>query len=116
MYIINMATSDIIYLTVLFTEACANRMSGMWLQADFICTFLPFYRRLSVGLSAYCVAMLSIKRYRVTVNPFHVRVSSPPTWCDIVATICGVWIVAALFAVPSAVSKMFNVTLKFAIF
>jgi hypothetical protein len=39
------------------------------------------------------------------VNPFHVRVSAPPTWRGIVAKVCGVWIVAALFAVPSALSK-----------
>jgi hypothetical protein len=39
------------------------------------------------------------------VNPFHIHVSSPPTWRVTVATICGVWIVAALFAVPSALSK-----------
>jgi hypothetical protein len=39
------------------------------------------------------------------VSPFHVRVSSPPSWLLTVATICGVWIVAALFAVPSSLSK-----------
>jgi hypothetical protein len=39
------------------------------------------------------------------VNPFQVLVSSPPTWRVTVSTICGVWIVAALFAVPSALSK-----------
>jgi hypothetical protein len=39
------------------------------------------------------------------VIPLHVLVSSPPTWRDIVATIFGVWIVAALFAIPSALSK-----------
>jgi hypothetical protein len=39
------------------------------------------------------------------VNPFNVRVSSQQTWRVTVATICGVWIVAALFAVPSALSQ-----------
>jgi hypothetical protein len=105
MYILNLAVSDIIYLTVLFSEACANRTSDTWLDGDFMCTFFPFWRRLSVGLSAYTVAVLSIQRYRVTVNPFHVLVSGPLTWRGLVATICGVWIVAALFAVPSALSK-----------
>ena len=105
MYIINLATSDITYFTVLFTEACANRISYRWPQGDFMCTFVPFCRRMSVGLSPYIVAVLSIQRYRVIVNPLHVRVSSPPTWRVAVATICGVWIVAALFAVPSALTK-----------
>jgi hypothetical protein len=39
------------------------------------------------------------------VYPLQVRVSSPPTWRVSVATICGVWIVAAVFAVPSTLSK-----------
>jgi len=38
------------------------------------------------------------------VNPIHVRVFSQPKW-RVVATICGLWIVAALFAVPSVLSK-----------
>jgi len=105
MYIINLAISDIIYLTVLFSEACENKMLDTWLDGGFICTFLPFCRRLSVVLSAYSVAVLSVQRYRVTVNPFHARVSSQRTWRATVVTICGVWIVAALFAVPSALSK-----------
>jgi hypothetical protein len=68
-------------------------------------TFLPFCRRLSVGLSVYSVALFSIQRYRVTVNPFHVLFSSPPLWIVIVATIRAVWNVAALFAVPSSLSQ-----------
>ena len=54
MYIINLATSDIIYLTVLFTEICANRISDTWLQGDFMCMFIPFCRRLSVYLCVLC--------------------------------------------------------------
>jgi hypothetical protein len=105
MYILNLAISDIIYLTELFSEACANRISGTRLDNDFMFTFLPFCRRLSVGLSVYSVALFSIQRYRVTVNPFHVRFSSPPSWLVTVATVRAVWNVAALFAVPSSLSK-----------
>ena len=105
MYIPNLAISNIIYLMVLFSETCANRISYTWLQGDFMCMFLPFCCCLAVGLSAYSVAVYSIQRYRVMVNTFHFRVSSRPTWRVTVATICGVWIVAALFAIPSALSK-----------
>ena len=105
MYIINLATSDIIYLAVLFTEACANRISDRWLQGDFMCTFTPSCRRLSVGLSAYSAALLIIQRYRVTLNTFQVRVSSQSILRVTVATVCGVWILAALFTVPSALSN-----------
>jgi hypothetical protein len=105
MYIVNLAISDIIYFSVLFSEACADRISDTWRDGHFRCTFLPFCRRLSVGLSAYSVAVYSFQRYRVTVNSLHVRASSQATWRVTVTTICGVWIVAALFAVPSALSK-----------
>ena len=112
MYILNLATSDIIYLTVVFSEACANIISDKWSDGEFMCIFVPFCRRLSVGLSAYSVVVLSIQRYRVTVYPLYVHVSSQPTWRVTVATICGVWIVAALFAIPSALAKYMCVKLK----
>jgi hypothetical protein len=105
MYLLNLVICNIIYLTVLFSEACANTVSNNWLKGNFLCTFLPFCRRLSVGLSAYSVAVFSVQLYRGTVNRFQLRVSSPPTWRVTVATVCGVWIGAALFAVPSALTK-----------
>jgi hypothetical protein len=105
MYILNLAISDLIKLTVFLSEACANSISVTWLEGEFMCKFLPFCRHLSVGASAYSVAVLSIRRYRVTANPFHVLLSSEPTWCGTAATICGLWIVAALFALPAAHSK-----------
>jgi hypothetical protein len=39
------------------------------------------------------------------VNPLNVRVSSQPTWRTTGATIFGVWIVAAILAVPAARSQ-----------
>jgi hypothetical protein len=107
MYILNLAISDIIYLMAHFSEAYASRISDTWLEGDFMCKFLPFCRRLSVGLSAYSVAVLSIKRYNVIVNPFQIRFFSQPAWRVTVATICGVWIVAALFAIPTVLSGYF---------
>jgi hypothetical protein len=104
MYILNLAINDMIYLMVHFSEASANTVNNTWWYSDFRCVLFPFFRRLSVGVSSYFVALLSFQRYRVTVNPFHIRVSSQPTWRGTVATICGVWIVAALFAIPSALS------------
>jgi len=104
-HILNLAISDIIYLTVFLAESCENRINGIWIDNEIKCEFFPFCRRMSVGLSAYSVALYSFQRYRVTVSPFQVRVSSHPKWCVILATLAGVWIVAALFAVPSRLSK-----------
>ena len=72
MYILNLAISDVIYRTVLVSEASAKRISDTWLEGDFLCTFLPFCHH----LSAYSVAVFSFQRYRVIANPFQVRVSS----------------------------------------
>jgi Leucine-rich repeat (LRR) protein len=105
MYILNLAISDMIYLTVLFLEACANTLTTKWIQGDCMCILFPFFRRLSVGLSAYSVAMLSIQRYRVTVNPLDILISSKPTWRSTGIAILVVWIVAAILSVPSALSK-----------
>jgi hypothetical protein len=104
MYILNLATSDMISLLANASVCYELHDTLFWHYGTFMCTFLPFCRRLSVGLSAYSVAVLSIQRYRVTVNPFHVRVSSLSTWRVTVVTICGVWILAALFAIPAALA------------
>jgi hypothetical protein len=105
MYILNLAISDLTYLTVHFFEAFAKKIFDTRLEGEFMCTFLSFCHRLSVGLTAYSVAVLSAYRYRITVNYFFLRVPSQSTGRFTVATVCGVWIVAALFAVPSALSK-----------
>jgi hypothetical protein len=99
MYILNLAISDIIYLTVILSEAFTNRITDKWTEGDFLCRFLTFCRRLSVGLSVYSVAVFGFLRYRVVTH-----LSFKLTWRDTVATISGVWIVAALFAVPTALS------------
>jgi hypothetical protein len=105
MYILNLAISDIIYLTVLFFEICSYRIHDLRLSSYILCAYFSFFLHLSVGLTAYSIAMLSIQRYKVTAYPLHVCVSSKPTWHATGATICGVWIVAALFAIPAARSE-----------
>jgi Leucine-rich repeat (LRR) protein len=102
MYIFNLAISDIIYLTVLFLRALTERISVTWLSGEISCAFFSFWYEMSVKLTAYSVAVLSIQRYRVIVNPLSVHVSSQPTWRGTGAIICGVWILAALFTVPAA--------------
>jgi hypothetical protein len=102
MYFLNLAISDLIFITLPFAHFIK---SIFHFNTGFSCTFFTFCYRLSVGLSGYSVAVLSFKRYSLIVNPFHVRVSSQPTWRGTVSTICGVWILAALFAIPSALSN-----------
>jgi hypothetical protein len=106
MYILNLAVSDMIYLTVLFYDVCSKKIQEIWVNNDITCVFFIFWYRMSVGLTAYSVAVLSIQRYRVIVNPLQVHVSLQSTWRATGAIICGVWIVAALFTIP-AVRSMY---------
>jgi len=103
MYLLSLATSDIIYLTAIFSIVWLDNVT--WLRSDTVCTLLTFFNRMSVGLTVNFVTVLSIRVYKLTVNPFHVRVSSQPVWLSTVATIFVVWIVAAFFAIPAARSQ-----------
>jgi hypothetical protein len=100
MYILNLAISDIINVTVFFFGLWQSYF--MWLGRGIMCTFVTFCYRISICLTTYSIAVLSIQRYRVTVNPLHVRVSSQKTWRATGATVFGVWIVALLFTIPLA--------------
>ena len=99
MYFLNLAISNMILSTSGFI------WNSVEIYNEVKCKFLPFCSRMSVGLSAYSVAVLRFHRHRVTLNHFNGRASSPPTWRVAVATICGVWILATLFTIPSALSN-----------
>jgi hypothetical protein len=100
MYVLNLAISDMIYLTALFLRALEMRTILTWLSGEIGCALFAFLYRMSVGLTAYSVAVLSVQRYRVTVDPLQFCVSS--TWRGTGAIICGVWVMAALSAIPAA--------------
>jgi hypothetical protein len=101
MYIFNLAISDLILVTLFFFLALSERAPIMLHYFDINSLFFTFFYRLSFGLSAYSVALLNIHRYRVTVNPSQVCFYSQTTWLAAVAKLCRLWIVAALFALPS---------------
>ena len=101
MYILNLTISDMILLTSGITFAIEM------ISSEFRCVFLVYVYRMSIDLSAYSVVVLSIQRYIITVNSFHVRASSKPKWRVAVATIFGVWILAALSAIPTTSLKVF---------
>jgi len=103
MNILILSTSDIIYLKAIFSNSSLDNVT--WLCGDIVFTFLPFSNRMSAGLTMNFVNVLSIRLYKLTANPLHVRVSSQPTWLATVATIFGVWILAALFAILAARSQ-----------
>jgi len=104
MYFFNLAISDLIFLTQTFLFATLDLLiPNTWQPNSFLFVFFQFCSQMAVGLTAYSVAVLSFQRYRVTANPLQARVSSQTTRRATVATICGVWIVAALLAVPTLI-------------
>jgi len=105
MYILNLIISDLIFLTLQFAYITSITLGSGKMQSGFWCTFFIFCCQMSFGLSAYSVAVLSFRRYRVIVKPLHSRTSSQPKWRVTVSTICGVWIVASLFAIPSVLTN-----------
>jgi Leucine-rich repeat (LRR) protein len=107
-YILNLAISDFISLITNLPLAHIDMISENWLHSDFLCKIFEFSRRVSIGLSAYSVALLSFQRYKVTANPIQSRIHSPVNWRVTAATICGVWFLASLFVVPSALSVKFR--------
>jgi Leucine-rich repeat (LRR) protein len=105
MYIFNLALSDLISLIINMPTIHKYLKSLVLPYNDTTCQIFAFFIRLSVGLSAYFLSVLSIQRYHVTVNPLQYRTSSQGTWRVAVATVCGVWILAAVFAIPTALSE-----------
>jgi hypothetical protein len=105
MYILNLAVSDMIILTFFLTEFFLSITPLTLLLDGFMCFLIPFCYRISISVTSYSVAVLSIQRYRITVDPLHTRVSSQRTWRATGVTICLLWIVAALFALPTGLSR-----------
>ena len=62
MYFLNLAISDIIYLTVLFSEACVSRIHDLGISSDIPCAYFEFCYQMSVGLTANSKAVLSFQR------------------------------------------------------
>jgi hypothetical protein len=102
MYILNLAISDMIMLTLLFAATLGDWRSVELsnLHRRIMTAFFTFFYHLSFGVSAYSVALLNIHRYRLTVSPSQVRVSTQTTFRAAVAIVRRVWIVATLSVLP----------------
>jgi hypothetical protein len=97
MYILNLAISDIIFLSVLFSLAVPGFV--IWQSGDIMCIFFSFCRRMSALLTAYSIAVLSIQRYMVTVYPLQVRVFSSQhgLLLGLQFVECGLWLYYSQF-------------------
>jgi hypothetical protein len=103
MFIINLAICDMILVTLFFFAALAEKASIMLQYYGIIGVFFRLFCGLSVGLSAFSVALFNIHRYRVTVIPFHVSASSQTSRRVAVVKLFRMWIVAVLVALPTTI-------------
>ena len=101
-YIFNLALSDLLSLSTNLPIWHVHTMLDKWEYGDSMCKLFMFCRRLTIGVSAYSVAILSIQRYHVTVDPIQNR--STAKWRSPVLNILGVWLLASAFALPAAFS------------
>ncbi|XP_069694842.1 uncharacterized protein [Periplaneta americana] len=98
-YIMNLAVSDLILLTMNTILSYINAESESWQLGEVCCKIFGFFRHSSIGVSAYLICVMSIQRYQVISRPLHNRRQSM-TRIVTIATILGVWTICSLFAIP----------------
>ncbi|XP_069694840.1 bombesin receptor subtype-3-like [Periplaneta americana] len=98
-YIMNLAVSDLILLTMNTILSYIHAQSESWELGEVCCRMFGFFRHSSIGVSAYLISVMSIQRYQVISRPLHNRRQSM-TRIGTIATILGVWAICSLFAIP----------------
>ncbi|XP_069696525.1 uncharacterized protein [Periplaneta americana] len=98
-YILNLAVSDLILLTMNTILSYINAESESWQLGEVCCKMFGFFRHSSIGVSAYLISVMSIQRYQVISKPLHSRHQSM-TRIVTISTILGVWAICSLFAIP----------------
>ncbi|XP_069694838.1 leucine-rich repeat transmembrane neuronal protein 3-like [Periplaneta americana] len=106
-YILNLAFSDFLLLATNTLSAYIDTSPKSWQFGQLLCQTFSFLRHLSVGVSAYLIAIMSVQRYIVISRPLHNRSFSSMIKTVAVISIVGIWITCSLFAIPFAMS--FNI-------
>ncbi|XP_069696521.1 uncharacterized protein [Periplaneta americana] len=106
-YIMNLAISDLLLLTVNAIFTYIKKVSDSWQVADILCKMFGFLRHSSIGVSAYLICVMSIQRYQVISSPLHNRRQSM-TRIMTIATILGIWTICSLFAIPYTLAIHFG--------
>ncbi|XP_069696526.1 uncharacterized protein [Periplaneta americana] len=102
-YVLNLAVSDLILLTMNTILSYINAESESWQLGEVCCKMFGFFRHSSIGVSAYLISVMSIQRYQVISRPLQNRRQSM-TRIVTIATILGVWTICSLFAIPYALA------------
>jgi hypothetical protein len=107
MYILNLATSDMILITLFVFVTSPDEVYANLYYPDIFRAFGTFFYCLSVSLSGFTLTLLNILRYRVTANPISVCFPPQMTWCAALAKVRKVWIAAFAFALTTTVCIAF---------
>ncbi|XP_069696522.1 uncharacterized protein [Periplaneta americana] len=106
-YILNLAVSDLLLLTINTIFPYINKVSDSWKFRDVLCQMFGFFRQSSIGVSPYLISVLSILRYQGISRPLHNRRQSM-TRIITIATILGIWTICSLFAIPHTLAMHFT--------
>jgi len=98
-YIFNLAVGDLLSLTMNLPLYHFMRLTRLTLLGGITCQLAVFLLELSIGVSGFSVAVLSIQRYCATSGPLYLS-----TRRATVTTLMAVWFLACFCALPSAFS------------
>ncbi|XP_069696520.1 uncharacterized protein [Periplaneta americana] len=106
-YIMNLAVSDLLLLTINTVFPYSNNVSDSWKFRDVLCQMFGFLRQSSIAVSPYLISVMSIQRYQIISKPLHNR-RQAMTRIITIATILGIWTICSLFAIPHTLAMHFK--------
>ncbi|KAG8230673.1 hypothetical protein J437_LFUL010487 [Ladona fulva] len=101
-YIFSLALGDLLVILTCVPFTSTVYTVESWPYGELICKLSECVKDVSIGVSVFTLTALSAERYCAIVNPMRRHVGRLSTGPLTLITAIGIWILALLFAVPSA--------------
>uniref|UniRef100_A0A1B6DGK6 G-protein coupled receptors family 1 profile domain-containing protein n=1 Tax=Clastoptera arizonana TaxID=38151 RepID=A0A1B6DGK6_9HEMI len=95
-YIANLALADIVIGMFSIPFEFQAALLQRWTLPDFMCSFCPFVKTVSVSVSVFTLAAIAVDRHRAILKPFSARVSK----VQFKLVISLIWVVSAAMSFP----------------
>ncbi|RZF35282.1 hypothetical protein LSTR_LSTR010311 [Laodelphax striatellus] len=95
-YIANLALADIVIGLFAIPFEFQAALLQRWNLPEFMCSFCPFFKIISVTVSVFTLAAIAIDRHRAILSPFSARVSK--TQFRLVISL--IWLTGGILGVP----------------